>query len=82
MSELLEFSESNREHEKPKLLPAERQVLQLIAEGNTTKQIAERLHKSPKTIDVRRRQIAEKVGASGVADLTRYAIQERITSLE
>ena len=38
--------------------------------------------KSPKTIDSRRRQIAEKVGASGVAELTKYAIQEGITSLE
>ena len=82
VSELLEFSETDREHEKPKLTPTERHVLQLIAEGKTTKQIALRLNKSPKTIDARRRQIAEKVGDSGVADLTRYAVQEGITSLE
>jgi len=82
VGELLEFSGNNQEHEKTTLTPAERQVLQLIAEGNTTKQIAKRLHKSPKTIDARRRQIAEKVGASGVADLTKYAIQEGITSLD
>jgi DNA-binding NarL/FixJ family response regulator len=82
VGELLEFDKSDQEHAKPKLSPAERRVLQLIAEGNTTRQIAERLHKSPKTIEARRRQIAEKVGASGVADLTRYAIQEGITSLE
>lgn len=82
VGELLEFSENEQEREKSNLTPAERQVLQLIAEGNTTKQIAIRLHKSPKTIDARRRQIAEKVGASGVADLTKYAIQEGITSLD
>jgi DNA-binding NarL/FixJ family response regulator len=82
VGELLEFSENDQEPEKSTLTPAERQVLQLIAEGNTTKQIAIRLHKSPKTIDARRRQIAEKVGASGVADLTKYAIQEGITSLD
>ena len=82
VGELLEFEKSDQEREKPKLTHAERQVLQLIAEGNTTRQIAFRLHKSTKTIDARRRQIAEKVGASGVADLTRYAIQEGITSLE
>ena len=82
VDELLEFGGSAREPDKPRLTPMERQVLQLIAEGNTTKQIARRLHKSPKTIDARRRRIAEKVGARGVADLTRYAIQEGITSLE
>ena len=82
VGELLEFDESDSGHEKPTLTPVERQVLQLIAEGNTTKQIAMRLHKSPKTIDARRRQIAEKVGASGVADLTKYAIQVGITTLE
>lgn len=82
VGELLEFNEHDQEHEKSTLSSAERQVLQLIAEGNTTKQIAMRLHKSPKTIDARRRQIAEKVGASGVADLTKYAIQEGITSLD
>jgi DNA-binding NarL/FixJ family response regulator len=82
VGELLEFNENDQEREKSNLTPAERQVLQLIAEGNTTKQIAIRLHKSPKTIDARRRQIAEKVGASGVADLTKYAIQEGITSLD
>ncbi|MBN2313766.1 MAG: response regulator transcription factor [Sedimentisphaerales bacterium] len=82
VGELLEFSENEQEHEMSNLTPAERQVLQLIAEGNTTKQIAVRLHKSPKTIDARRWHIAEKVGASGVADLTKYAIQEEITSLD
>lgn len=82
VGELLEFGENDREYDKPRLTPIERQVLQLIAEGNTTKQIALRLHKSPKTIDARRRQIAEKVGATGVADLTKYAIQEGITSLQ
>ena len=82
VGELLEFSENDGEHEKPKLTPIERQILQLVAEGSTTKQIALKLHKSPKTIDARRRQIAEKVGASGVAGLTKYAIQEGIISLE
>ena len=82
VGELLEFGISEQKDGEPKLTSAERQVLQLIAEGHTTKQIALQLHKSPKTIDARRRQIAEKVGASGVADLTRYAIQEGITSLE
>ena len=82
VGEVLETGETEDKHDKPKLSFAERQVLQLIAEGNSIKEIAVRLHKSPKTIDSRRRQIAEKVGASGVAELTKYAIQEGITSLE
>jgi DNA-binding NarL/FixJ family response regulator len=82
VGQLLESFDSNTHHEKNRLTPTERQILQLISEGKSTKQIAKILHKSPKTIDSRRRQIADKVGASGVAELTKYAIREGITSVE
>lgn len=82
VGQLLESFDSDKNHEKNRLTSTERQILQLISEGKTTKQIAQNLHKSPKTIDARRRQIAEKVGASGVAELTKYAIREGITSVE
>ena len=53
----------------------EREVLQLIAEGNTTKEIAQMLHLSPKTIDSHREHIMEKLDIRNIAGLTRYAIR-------
>jgi len=61
------------------LTTREREVLQLMAEGNTTKQIALKLHISPKTVEAHRRNIVEKVGIDNVAQLTKYAIQEGLT---
>ncbi|MBI5058648.1 response regulator transcription factor [candidate division KSB1 bacterium] len=60
----------------------ERTVLQLIAEGNTTKQIADKLSLSVKTVETHRQHIMEKLNLFTVADLTRYAIREGLTSLE
>lgn len=67
---------------KPKLTSRERQVLQLIAEGKTIKEIARILHISPKTADANRRQIMSKLNMSSVAELTKYAVREGLTSLE
>lgn len=64
------------------LTPREREVLQLMAEGNTTKQIARRLHVSPKTIEAHRLRIMNKLEIDNVAQLTKYAIQEGLTSAE
>jgi DNA-binding NarL/FixJ family response regulator len=60
----------------------EREVLQLLAEGNSTKQIALKLHVSAKTIEANRRRIMEKLDIHSVAELTKYAIREGLTSLE
>lgn len=60
----------------------EREVLQLVAEGKSTKQIALELHVSTKTIEANRRQIMEKLDAHSVAELTKYAIREGLTTLE
>jgi DNA-binding NarL/FixJ family response regulator len=57
----------------------EREVLQLVAEGHTTKEIAGMLHLSPKTVDSHREHIMEKLGIRNVAGLTKYAIREGIT---
>jgi DNA-binding NarL/FixJ family response regulator len=59
----------------------EREVLQLIAEGKSTKQIAYSLDLSTKTIETHRRMIMEKLGIDNVADLTKYAVREGLTSL-
>jgi two-component system NarL family response regulator len=65
----------------PRLSARERQVLQLIAEGNTSARIAELLHLAPSTIEVHRRNIMRKLDLHSVADLTRYAIRSGITSV-
>ncbi|MDY0355442.1 MAG: response regulator transcription factor [Sedimentisphaerales bacterium] len=60
----------------------EREVLQLMAEGNTTKQIALHLHISPKTVEGHRLRLMSKLDIDNVAQLTKYAIQEGLTSAE
>ena len=65
-----------------RLTDRERQLLQLLAEGQSTKQIALGLNVSPKTTDANRRQIMNKLGIFSVAELTKYAIREGLTSLE
>jgi len=64
------------------LTPREREVLQLIAEGLTSSQIASRLFVSEKTVSTHRRQIMEKLNIYSVAELTKYALREGLTSLE
>ena len=60
----------------------EREVLQLVAEGKTTKEIALELHVSTKTIEANRRQIMEKLDVHSVAELTKCAVREGLTTLE
>lgn len=59
----------------------EREVLQLLAEGNSTAQIAERLGISVKTVETYRQHIIEKLDIRSIAELTKYAIREGLTSL-
>ena len=66
----------------PKLTSRERQIVQLVAEGKTVKEIARILHISPKTADTNRRQIMNKLGIASVAELTKYAMREGLTSLD
>jgi two-component system response regulator NreC len=60
----------------------EREVLQLMSEGNSTKQIAQKLHISVKTVETHRRQIMNKLDIHTIAELTKYAIRKGLTSLE
>jgi two-component system response regulator NreC len=64
------------------LTPREREVLQLMAEGNTTRQIALQLYISPKTVEAHRLRVMNKLDIDNVAQLTKYAIQEGLTSPE
>ncbi|MHC4710569.1 MAG: LuxR C-terminal-related transcriptional regulator, partial [Planctomycetota bacterium] len=64
------------------LTPREREVLQLLAEGQTTKQIAAQLHVSAKTVETHRMHIMDRLELHSVAELTKYAIREGLTSLD
>jgi DNA-binding NarL/FixJ family response regulator len=65
-----------------KLSQREREVLQLLAEGHTGVQIAERLSLSQKTVETYRARLVEKLGIRDVAGLVRFAIQRGIVSLD
>ena len=64
------------------LTPREREVLQLMAEGKSTKEIAYSFNLSVKTVEVHRQRIMEKLDIHSVAELTKYAIREGLTPLE
>lgn len=65
-----------------RLSPREREVLQLIAEGKNTKEVAFTLDVSVKTIETQRSQIMKKLKTSSIAELTKYAIREGLTTLD
>jgi DNA-binding NarL/FixJ family response regulator len=65
----------------PPLSGREKEVLQLLAEGKTTKEIAVILHVGGKTVESHRRQVMLKLQINSVAELTKYAIREGLTSL-
>lgn len=60
----------------------ERQVLQLLAQGRTTRKAARELHISPKTVESHRANIMGKLKIDNIADLTRYAVREGIVSVD
>jgi two-component system response regulator NreC len=60
----------------------EREVLQLVAEGQSTSQIAARLAISAKTVEIHRHHIMKKTGVHNIAELTKYAVREGLTSLD
>ncbi len=64
------------------LTAREREVLRLLTEGRRTSQIAKLLDISVKTVDTHRQQIIHKLGIRSLAELTKYAIREGLTTLE
>ena len=64
-----------------RLSPREREVLQLLAEGKATKEVARHLHVSVKTVETHRKNLMGKLDLQSVAELTKYALREGLTAL-
>lgn len=66
----------------PRLTPRERELVQLLSEGFGTQDIAERLHVSSKTVATHREHVMHKLNMGSVAELTRFALREGLSSLD
>ena len=82
MKDYANILESNDSSPTALLTAREREVLQLIAEGLKTKDIATQIHVSVKTVETHRQQIMRKLNAKSIAQLTKIALREGITSLD
>lgn len=79
---VLEYGKGTKKHLLDTLSPRQREVLHLIAEGRTTKQIAQALEISVKTVETHRSQLMEKLDIHDVAGLVRYAILVGLIDVE
>lgn len=64
------------------LTEREREVLQLVAEGYTSREIADRLYISPRTVDTHRSNLMRKLDLDGITELIRYAIRKGIIAVD
>lgn len=69
---------ATRAPRQDELTTRQREILQLVAEGHTTKQIAKRLHIGVKTVETHRLQIMDRLNIHNIAGLVRYAIRNGI----
>jgi DNA-binding CsgD family transcriptional regulator len=67
-----------REESGGALTPRERQIVQLIAEGRSSKEVAARLQISVKTVDTHRSNVMRKLNFHSVSELVRYAIRIKL----
>ena len=63
-----------------RLTPRQREVLQLVAEGKSTKQISTALGISPKTVEFHRNSLMDELGLRSIAELTRFAVSQGIVN--
>ena len=82
ITDYVQHAAGTAEGARDALTPREREVLQLLAEGTKTGQIAAALHISERTAATHRQNTMEKLGIHSVAGLTKYAIREGLTGLE
>lgn len=76
---VLERRSVPRESPLASLSARERQVLQLVVEGQSSADIAARLHLSPKSVDTYRSRLMKKLGVADVTALVKFAVQHRLT---
>lgn len=76
------LGELTKDHSAKQLTAREREVLQLVAEGKSSKEVACHLGVAVPTVDTYRRQIMDKLRLRTIAELTKYAIREGLTALE
>jgi DNA-binding NarL/FixJ family response regulator len=62
----------------PRLTPREREVIQLLAEGDRNKRIAQKLGISVKTVETHRTTLMRKIGVKSIVDLVRYAVRNHL----
>jgi DNA-binding NarL/FixJ family response regulator len=79
---LLEYGKGTKRDLLANLSPRQREVLRLIAEGRTTKQIAQLLEISVKTVETHRAQLMDRLDIRDVAGLVRYAITVGLIEIE
>lgn len=82
VAQAIQGSPTTRSNEQRRLSVREREVLQLVAEGKSSKEIGVILQIAVPTVESHRRQIMEKLNLHTIAELTKYAIREGITSTE
>jgi FixJ family two-component response regulator len=70
-----EVARAGRDARLARLTQREREILDLVAEGLSTKEIARALDVSPRTVETHRAHIAEKIGAGSVAEMVRFALE-------
>jgi DNA-binding NarL/FixJ family response regulator len=76
-----EVNEPREDDAPPVLTGREREVIQLLAEGKTSTEVAVALHLSVKTAETHRTNLMRKLGLHSVADLTRYAVRNGIVQV-
>jgi DNA-binding NarL/FixJ family response regulator len=79
---LEDYTDDKQDDLLARLSGREREVLQLLAEGRTGAEIAQRLSLSQKTVETYRARLVEKLGIRDVAGLVRFAIQKGLVSLD
>lgn len=82
IDDLVGYNGNGANHASVELLtPKERELLQMLSEGEVSKSVASKLQISVKTVDARRRDIMRKLNLDSIALLTKFAIREGLTSL-
>lgn len=79
---LRQLGTNQLEQKDEKLTAREREVLQLLAEGHSNRQIAEQLHLSVKTVGVHRMNLMKKLEIHDITELTRYALRKGMIALD